>query len=287
MNKKSFMTKRSILFFAFLLVFSVFYFPSLRALFSLSYDSDAYEYILLIPFISGFFLFKKFKIIRNETVYSFLPGSSIILAGVIVWILQMTPFISLFFHSLSMKILSMALIFIGGMICFFGTQLLKNALFPIMFLFLIVPIPASGINGIVSFYQTGTAAVTDGIFKLSGVTYFRDGFSFHLPNLSINIAPQCSGIHSSSALIITGIIAGQIFLRTLAGKTVLILLTIPLVLVKNGIRVATLSLLGAYVNMSFINGSLHRKGGIVFFLIALVLLFGGMFIIKKVEKFEG
>jgi exosortase len=282
-NVKGRMAKRNIFLSVFSLITLCFYFNSIRALVTLSYGSDVYEYILLIPFISGYFLFKKFKIILKEAVYSFMSGSAFFFLGIIIWVLQMAPFISICYHSLSMKILSMVLVFIGGMVCLFGTQLLKNALFPVLFLLLMVPLPSAIIDWIISFFQVGTAAFVDVIFKLIGIPYFRDGLSFHLPNLSINIAPECSGIHSSTALIITGFIAGHLFLRTLTGKTILILLTIPLVLVKNGIRVATLTLLGAYVNMSFINGDLHHKGGFVFFLIALVLLFGVMFLIKKIE----
>ncbi len=283
-NKQLPITKRKVLFFLFIGVTIAFYFPSLRSLISLSYGSDAYEHILLIPFISGYFLFRKLKSIDNQKSYAILPGSLLVLTGIIAWLLQMPLFLSALYGSLSLKILSMMLVFIGGIVCLFGTQLFKNALFPIAFLFLMVPLPDLILNWIISFYQVGTSAVVDMIFKISGITYFRDGTTFYLPNLSINIAPQCSGIRSSTALIITGIIGGHVFLRTLAGKTILILLTIPLVLLKNGIRVATLTLLGAFVNMSFINGDLHNKGGFVFFLVALVLLFGGMSLIRRIEK---
>jgi exosortase/archaeosortase family protein len=45
-----------------------------------------------------------------------------------------------------------------------------------------------------------------------------------------------------------------------------------MMLVKNGIRIASLTLLANYVNPVFLTGSLHHQGGIVFFLIGLALL---------------
>jgi exosortase/archaeosortase family protein len=42
--------------------------------------------------------------------------------------------------------------------------------------------------------------------------------------------------------------------------------------VKNGIRIVTLALLAIHVDPSFLFGRLHRQGGIVFFLIGLLLL---------------
>jgi exosortase len=279
-----FPTKRAALVIVFFAGALLLYFPTLGALVKLAFDDDAFTHILLIPIISGYFLFEKRKSIGVNARYSIIGGSALLLTAGGVWILQAIPGLSPLYGSLTIKTVSAVTAFIGGGVLLFGAQILKNALFPVVFLFLTVPFPLSLLDGIVSFYQRGTAAVADGIFALSGITYFRDGLAFHLPNLSINIAPQCSGIRSSTALIITGIIAAHLFLRTLPGKAVFILVTIPLVLVKNGIRVATLSLLGAYVNMSFINGDLHKKGGFVFFLFALVLLFGGMFAIKKAEE---
>ena len=45
-----------------------------------------------------------------------------------------------------------------------------------------------------------------------------------------------------------------------------------MMIVKNGIRIVTLTLLAIYVDPSFLYGRLHREGGIVFFLIGLLLL---------------
>ena len=39
---------------------------------------------------------------------------------------------------------------------------------------------------------------------------------------------------------------------------------------KNGLRIMTLSTLAIYVNPEFLYGNLHRHGGIVFFVIGLI-----------------
>jgi exosortase/archaeosortase family protein len=51
-----------------------------------------------------------------------------------------------------------------------------------------------------------------------------------------------------------------------------VLLSLPLSLIKNGIRIATLTLLSVYVNPDFLAGHLHRDGGFVFFFLALLML---------------
>jgi exosortase/archaeosortase family protein len=56
-----------------------------------------------------------------------------------------------------------------------------------------------------------------------------------------------------------------------------------MMLVKNGIRIATLTLLANYVNPAFLTGRLHHQGGIVFFLIGLALLLPVYWALRKGE----
>jgi exosortase/archaeosortase family protein len=53
---------------------------------------------------------------------------------------------------------------------------------------------------------------------------------------------------------------------------------------KNGVRIATLSLLAIYVNPAILAGPLHRMGGIPFFLVALVLVVGLVWVLRRTEK---
>ncbi|MGB2635881.1 MAG: archaeosortase/exosortase family protein, partial [Candidatus Acidiferrum sp.] len=63
-----------------------------------------------------------------------------------------------------------------------------------------------------------------------------------------------------------------------------VLLSIPLALLKNGVRIVTLTLLSIYVDPSFLTGRLHKQGGFIFFLLALAMLAP---VLKLLEKSEG
>ena len=73
-------------------------------------------------------------------------------------------------------------------------------------------------------------------------------------------------------LLITCLLAAHLFLRTYWKLALFVALAFPLAIVKNGIRITTLTLLSIYVDPGFLSGSLHRDGGVVFFLLALALL---------------
>ncbi|MGD0404951.1 MAG: archaeosortase/exosortase family protein, partial [Candidatus Acidiferrales bacterium] len=62
-----------------------------------------------------------------------------------------------------------------------------------------------------------------------------------------------------------------------------IVLVFPVSIVKNAIRIVTLTLLGVYVDPSFLRGNLHHDGGFVFFLLALAIIFPVLLILQKSE----
>ena len=148
-----------------------------------------------------------------------------------------------------------------------------------------VPLPVSWADPVVRFLQRGSAAFTNLFFRALGVSFVREGLVFHFSRISVEIAPQCSGIRSSLALLITGTLAAHLFLRSWWGRGLLLLAVVPLAMVKNAIRITTITLLAEYVDEGFITKSwLHHSGGFVFFGIALVLLAALLLLIGRVER---
>ena len=185
---------------------------------------------------------------------------------------------------LSLMIFTTVLTWIGGFILFYGIESVKTNLFPFLFLFFMVPIPGMIVKGAIYFLQIGSTEAAYGLFKLTGIPLLRDGFIFHLPGLSIEVAEQCSGIRSSIALLITSIMAGQLFLKSAGRRIVLVLVIIPITILKNGLRIVTLSLLGVYVDQDILSSSLHEKGGIPFFFLSLIFLGDILWLLRRSEK---
>ena len=121
-----------------------------------------------------------------------------------------------------------------------------------------------------------------------GIPYYRDGFIFGLPHLTIHIAEECSGIRSTLSLVITSLVAGHFFLRSWWGRSVLTMIVVPLAIIKNAFRIVGLSLLANYVDPSFITDSaLHRYGGIPLFVVSLAILLSLAWLVRSMEKRTG
>jgi exosortase/archaeosortase family protein len=95
---------------------------------------------------------------------------------------------------------------------------------------------------------------------------------FTLPGFIVEIADECSGIRSSIALLLTSLLAGDMLLNSGWKKALLVAAVLPVTVFKNGIRIVALSLLSIHVDPSFLEGQLHRDGGIAFFLLAIAMM---------------
>jgi exosortase len=248
-------------------------FEPLTGLLKSPINQDYHSLIPFIPFVSGYLLYLKKEAIYSEKSYSFCTGTVVIIIGIVLYMVGHTLEISLDQNDYASIIaLSSVILINGAFILSYGTQTFKAAIFPLLFLIFIIPIPSSLMDCIIHFLQVGSTEVTNLLFIASGVPFLRDGFVFHTPSMSIEVAKQCSGIRSSLALLITSLLAGHLFLRTWWKKIILVIFVVPIALFKNGIRIVTLTLLGTYVDPRILQSSLHREGGIPFFILALLFM---------------
>jgi exosortase len=276
---------RGWLFLAFVIVFVLAFFKPLRDLVLISFHSDTFSYIPFIPIISAYlFHVDRRHIFSQKKSYSaagLIPISIGILVLLIVGKRTASPD---HFGYLSIAAISMLLIWIGGFTLCYGIKSLRAAAFALLFLFFMVPIPANVLDKFILVLQTASAEAAYGFLKAMGVPVVRDGFVFHLPSLNIEVAKECSGIRSALSLVITGLVAGKLFLRTRWARTLLVIAIVPITILKNGFRIAALSVLGVYVDKRILGSELHRNGGVLFFILALLLVWWVIALLGKAER---
>jgi len=269
-----YINKKNLLFAILSVVATGMVYAPLRDLLANPVRSEYYSHILLIPLICGFFLFMGRKEIFSNLKYSYSIGIPLLIIGLFFCLLGWARGQGLNQNDYSSLMTFSAILFwIGGFILFFGTQAFRKAIFPLLFLAFTIPIPSMLMEKTISVLLAGSTAATHMLFYLTAIPFLKEGAVFHLPGMSIHVANECSGIRSSLGLFITGILAGHLFLRTGWKKFVLVLFVYPITVLKNGIRIVTLSSLAVYIDERFITQSfLHRSGGFLFYIPALVLL---------------
>lgn len=245
---------------------------------TLSLTQNFSTHIPLIPCISLFLLFReRSRIFQGAPSFSGL-GFGLAAVGALV----AGPWVS---ADISLRVLGVLAVWVGGFLGLFGQEIFRRALFPLLFLVLMVPIPDLVLVHIVAALQKGSAEASAILFKLSQTPHYRDGLSFSLPGVHIEIAPQCSSIRSSLALLISSLLASHLLLKTFWRKTALVLAAVLMAMIKNAIRIVVLTLLAVHVNKGWLTDSgLHQEGGIVFFILALLLLFPVFLLLRRSEN---
>jgi exosortase len=260
-------------FVASILISSLLFYKTLGTLIEYSLHEPSSSHIILIPLVSFFLLYSERRRIFSVTRTSVASGVAVVLSGMILcWLAARGPIPQEGHWPLSAETLALLLVWAGVFLLCYGLDAARAAAFPLLFLLLMVPLPDVILNRVIHALQVGSTEITYLIFQAVGIPVLRDGFLLSLPDVTIEVAKECSSIRSSVALFITCLLAAHLYLRTGWKMLLFACLSFPLSILKNGVRIATLTLLAIYVNPSFLKGRLHHDGGFVFFLLALLLL---------------
>jgi exosortase len=277
--------KRWLLFCGWIVLSSILFAHPLYALVRVSALNDDASHHLLIPFISAWIFFiERNKIFLNSSYDVVFGGSFVFLAGCAALASRLAGGTSWFDLQLSGYILSLVLVWVAGFSLLFGKAAAKAASFPLLFLFFVVPLPKFFLDRVIYLLQAGSAWITGAFFDIFHIPALREGFIFHLARINIEVAKECSGIRSSMALLILALLVAHFRLKHFWNKALFVASGLFMMILKNGIRIATLTLLAVYVDPSFLSGRLHHEGGIFFFVLALLLLLPVLAILQHWES---
>jgi exosortase len=281
-------SRRNVLFGLYCAFIAIVAFEPLRKVVELSLNPDNGDssYINLIPFISAAFIYWDRRRIFDESKSSVLAAGVTFVFGALFFLTGRTNAIALAGNdNLSLITAAVIVLFFAGFLFFYGSASFKAALFPLLFLGLAIPIPSHLLEASVKFLQHGSAAVSSMLFTLTGTPVYQVDMTFVLPKVTIVVAEECSGIRSTIGIVIVTLLASRLLLRSSWSRLVLLLAVVPISLIKNAIRIVTLTLLAVHVDMGFLTGRLHHEGGIVFMMIGLALMYPLLsFLIRSERK---
>ena len=249
--------------------------------------SSLNSHILLVPFISAYLFY-----IRREQLpktHKSSPGWAIIpLCGGLVtlaaaWMKNAARQTDDYF---ALMTLSFVCLLAAGGFLFLGKRWMAAASFPFAFLIFMVPMPNAMAVTIEAGLKLASAEAANLFFSIAGTPVLREGTFFQLPNIVIQVAQECSGIRSSLILFITGLLAGNLFLKSTWRRAVLVCFVIPLGILRNGFRVFVIGTLCVHFGPQMIHSIIHRRGGPIFFALSLIPLFLLLWWLRRGEERE-
>ena len=154
---------------------------------------------------------------------------------------------------------------------------------PLGLLLLCIPLPAVVLSSLALPLQFRASAIGAWLLRARNVPVVLSGNVIHLPGRSLFVTEACSGLRSLSALLAIALLVAGLWLRTIPGRAVLLLLAIPVAVLLNAVRVFLTGFLVVFLDPRLGDGFMHLTEGWLIYLCALAILGGVAWVIARIE----
>jgi exosortase len=256
----------------------------LIATFKLALNQQEYTHILLVLPVSAMLIVRAWKTLRLPEKLSVGAGALLMALSLLVGFVGRVAWAD-FPPDVQRSLGMVALVtwWVAAFVFCFGTRVCRLLIFPLGFLYWLVPFPDFMLNRLVACLQQGSSSAAYLMFAAAGVPVNGDGVILSIPGVTLEVAKECSSIRSSLMLVVTTMVLAHLLLRSAWRKALVVAVAIPLSVAKNGLRIFTIAMLGTRVDPGFLTGNLHHHGGIVFFSIALAGVFLLLWVLRRSE----
>lgn len=162
---------------------------------------------------------------------------------------------------------------VGMLICGFwmilGNRVTSQIIFPLSYLFFMVPVGSDLIAPLMEF----TATISVKLIRLSGIPVLREGMDLTLSSGNWTVAEACSGINYLLASVSLGFVYAYITFSTYWKRALFLVLAVIIPILANGVRAYLIVMIGHFSNMTLAVGVDHIIYGAVFFGVIMLLLF--------------
>lgn len=235
---------------------------------NVSRDDSYYSHAILVPFVSGFFVWRARKdlaqIPRRTSNWGYailLFACSMILGGDLLGIQML---------GVAAAIPLMA----GLVLIFVGPLHLQRLWFPLAFLLFMVPLPLSVLTTI-TFHVKMFA--TDGAVYLARtcmMPMIRDGSYVRLGDDSLLVGDVCGGLRSLISLLALGAIMSYISGTKPMARVLLLVVSAPIAVLSNILRIFLLCVIAYFWGSELATGWVHDLSGVLIYVVALVMMYG-------------
>lgn len=158
----------------------------------------------------------------------------------------------------------------GGILALHGRQLWKVTQFSVWFLLFAAPIPNSFLGPLTGQIQGISTVGAATIMSTLGYPVLRHGNVLQVPGATLEVATACSGFHKLISLLAFAAIYGHLFLNSLGKRSLLLLLSVPIALLVNILRISGLVAAAIYGGLPALHAT-HDPAEIAAILLSFVL----------------
>ncbi len=254
------------------------YWKILRALSVQWWDDANYSHGFLVPLFSLYLVWQQRAALRQLPRSGNPIGIVVVLAGIAALLMG-----DLGAENFLMR--SSLIVIIAGLILFhLGTQVFRAVLFPLAFLFFMVPLPGVVFYAITFPLQRLAAEQAAWTLDALGIPVLLDGNVIHLAQLSLGVTEACSGIRSLISLFAGAAAWAYLLLPPGWTMVVFIAATVPITILANAARVVLTGLIGQQFGVEYASGFFHEFAGFAIYIFAFLCLLATYSLLRVVSR---
>jgi exosortase len=259
-----------------LLVWAAVFFPVIPPMVSTWVDHSDNSHALLVPLISLYFLWVK----RTDLAQVTVRGSTF---GWVVLVVSLALYLVSFAGGIAFVArVTLVTALVGLLWSCLGTAMIREAAFPLGFLFFMVPVPGT-LLGMVAFpLQMAATKISANLIQFCSIPVYREGNMLYFLQTQLEVAEACSGIRSIMSLTMLSVIFSYMASGSRWRKVVLVLSAIPVAMAANILRVSGTGVLAHFFGDRVARGFLHEFSGMVVFAFGLLVLFLEFWLLQRI-----
>ena len=233
-----------------------------------------YSHGFLVPVVSLYILWLKRDRLAKIKPKPITLGLWLLIAGLLVHAL------SSFFRVYFTSAFSSLLVISGIVLYFSGVEMFREALFAILFLIFMFPLPLVAIVGITFKMKLFAAYWANKIINGLGIRAVLDGSIIRMQHTHVIVEDVCSGLRSLISLLALGTVIAYFSKLTRAKKVVVFFAAGVMAIIANIVRIVFMALTSEIYGAKFTEGFLHTLSGLLVFIVAFA---GLMIVVKELE----
>jgi EpsI family protein len=241
--------------------------------------NSTYSYGFAMVVISGYMLWAKsdrLRTLRPEPDYLF--GIPVILTGVAMLVVGRLGLLT------SLQETSLLVSLLGFVLLLAGREAFRYVWFPLGYLLLGIPIWDNLIGSLQPPSQDLSARIASSMLQAIGIPVLREGTKLGLPNVTLDVLRECSGVNQLLAISAMALPASYLWLRSNARRAILVGLAVVVAYLSNGFRIALIGFL-SYRGLSDGNlQGMHLLEGLAVSVGGYVILFGCLSLLARGEQ---
>ena len=242
-------------------------------------SSYLYSYGFAVAFISGYMLWTRSGTLRTlNPVPDHLFGVPVTLAGIAMLAAGHLGAL------VSLQQASLLVTLAGFILMIFGRRVFHVVWVPLLYLLLAMPIWDSLLGRLRPPSQVLSAGIAVSLLHSIGVPAVQEGTLIVLPNLILDVLPECSGVNQLMAIGAMTLPAAYLWLKGYARRVTLVGIAVAVAYLSNGFRIAAVGLL-AYRGLG--NGdmrNMHLFEGLAVSVLGYMVIFGCLSLLAKAKK---